>query len=1041
MKKALSFLLSSRLMAMLFLVFAGSMAVATFIENDFGTPTARVLVFNAWWFEAIMGLFVVNFLGNIVKYKLLRPKKIITLMFHLSFILIIVGAFVTRYISYEGMVVFKEGQTTNHLLTQKTYLQLHIDNDEVQLEQDKNLEFSKIFKDFYNDFTINTNFKGQDVSVKYVDYIENAETSFVENENGQKFLHFVESSGGERTDHYIKDGDFISLQRTTIGFNSKEKQGINIIERDGRFVLQSNEAGSFYRMRDKFQGEVFKDSIQDFNLLTLYTLQGLQFVVPSLAVFGQEETVSGNGSTNQLIVDVKSGEETKRVYLNGGKYLVEAPQFFSLGGLNFRMSFGSKYKEMPFSIKLRDFQLDKYPGSMSPKSYASEVTVIEKDGSSFDFRIFMNNILDHKGFKLFQSSYNITPQYEESRLSVNHDFWGTWITYIGYGLLYLGLILILFVPGSRFVELKKRLHQISKKKASLSIIFLLFSSLSFAQHSDYKINIDSLLANEMVSKTQASKFGHIVIQEEDGRMMPFNTFSSQLIRKLYKKDHYKEYTADQLALSMVLNPRIWYAIPIIYLERGHTKIRTLLEIEPTKKYARLIDFFDAKGNYKLKAAIDKAYKTADVSKSKFQKDLIKIDKRSNLLYGVLNGDKFKFFPLPNDENNKWYAASEAPKAGLTGIDSTVATSILYLYALELEKAKATNDYTKADEILNGISMFQKKYSQGIMPSEKQINFEILYNEYDVFKNLFWQLLLVSLVLFIVLIIQILNNNKILQIIIKIFVSLIIFLFLVQTTALGIRWYISGHAPWSNAYESMIYISWATLLFGLILGRKSSMTIAASAFVTSMMLMIAHWNWMDPAIGNLVPVLNSYWLMIHVSIIVASYGPFAVGMITGFISLLLMIFTNENNRKRLKLSIDELTTITEMALTLGLVLISIGNFLGGQWANESWGRYWGWDPKETWALISIMVYGFVLHIRLVPGLKGKWLFNVLAVFSFTSILMTYLGVNHLLSGLHSYAAGEKAEIPNSIFISLAVVLIVSIFAYFKYQKFYNNKLKK
>ena len=216
-----------------------------------------------------------------------------------------------------------------------------------------------------------------------------------------------------------------------------------------------------------------------------------------------------------------------------------------------------------------------------------------------------------------------------------------------------------------------------------------------------------------------------------------------------------------------------------------------------------------------------------------------------------------------------------------------------------------------------------------------------------------------------------------------------------------------------------------------------MTIAASTFVTSMMLMIAHWNWMDPTIGNLVPVLNSYWLMIHVAIIVASYGPFAVGMITGFMSLILMIFMTENNQKRLKLNIEELTVVTEMALTLGLIMLTIGNFLGGQWANESWGRYWGWDPKETWALISIMIYAFVIHARFVPSLKGKWTFNVFAVFSFTSVLMTYLGVNHLLSGLHSYAAGEKAAIPNQIWASLAVATVVSIVAYFRYKKFYGD----
>lgn len=193
-----------------------------------------------------------------------------------------------------------------------------------------------------------------------------------------------------------------------------------------------------------------------------------------------------------------------------------------------------------------------------------------------------------------------------------------------------------------------------------------------------------------------------------------------------------------------------------------------------------------------------------------------------------------------------------------------------------------------------------------------------------------------------------------------------------------RWYISGHAPWSDAYESMIYVAWATMFFGLAFGRKSDLTLASTAFVTSMILMIAHWNWMDPAIANLQPVLNSYWLMIHVAVIVASYGPFTLGMILGVVALFLMAFTTNKNKKVMGLNIQELTIINELALTVGLVMLTIGNFLGGMWANESWGRYWGWDPKETWALISIMVYAFVIHMRLVPGLRSRWLYNLMSI---------------------------------------------------------------
>ena len=264
-----------------------------------------------------------------------------------------------------------------------------------------------------------------------------------------------------------------------------------------------------------------------------------------------------------------------------------------------------------------------------------------------------------------------------------------------------------------------------------------------------------------------------------------------------------------------------------------------------------------------------------------------------------------------------------------------------------------------------------------------------------------------------------------------FRALIFGLFAIHTAGLILRWYISGHAPWSDAYESMIYVAWATMFFGLAFGRKSDLTIASTAFVTAMILMVAHWNWMDPAIANLQPVLNSYWLMIHVAVIVASYGPFTLGMILGVVCLLLMIFTNSKNKKKIDLNIKELTIINEMALTVGLVMLTIGNFLGGMWANESWGRYWGWDPKETWALISIMVYAFVIHMRLVPGLRGKFAFNLSAIIAYGSILMTYFGVNFYLSGLHSYASGDQIMSVKFIGITcflilvLAFLLIVSI----------------
>jgi len=285
--------------------------------------------------------------------------------------------------------------------------------------------------------------------------------------------------------------------------------------------------------------------------------------------------------------------------------------------------------------------------------------------------------------------------------------------------------------------------------------------------------------------------------------------------------------------------------------------------------------------------------------------------------------------------------------------------------------------------------------------------------------------------------QIFRKNKILDFSIKACIAIVLLLFALHTGGLIARWIASGNAPWSNAYESMIYVGWATMLFGLLFGRKSSMTIAATAFLTAFILMVAHWNWMDPEIANLQPVLNSYWLMIHVSIIVASYGPFALGMILGLVALILMILSTKNNKDKVGLMIKEITIINEMSLTVGLIMLTIGNFLGGMWANESWGRYWGWDPKETWALISIMIYAFVLHLRLVPGLRSRFTFNMFSVAAFASIVMTYFGVNFYLSGLHSYASGDKVITPTFVYYAIAIFAILSLFAYLQFKKHYKK----
>ena len=571
---------------------------------------------------------------------------------------------------------------------------------------------------------------------------------------------------------------------------------------------------------------------------------------------------------------------------------------------------------------------------------------------------------------------------------------------------------------------------------TLLVLFMSFSAFSQSPNAQFfsAKQLDSIIEKRKVPEVHAAKFGRLIVQDAGGRMKPINTFASELLRKVSHQNTYNGMNSDQVFLSMTQGGNIWIQVPMIYIKAGNDSIRKIIGIPTEKEYASFIDFFDNTGTYKLSRYLDAAYKNANPNQ--FEKGFIETDKKVNLMEAALSGSILKIFPIPNDVNNKWVSYPELSEAGLKGMEAKYTQNILPLYFGALEKASATNDYKQADELLESINGFQKKFGSKVRPSEEKISSEILYNEYDVFQKLPYWYIFAAILMLAFTILKIFKEGKILNYLVNTMHVIIGLLFALHTLGLIARWYISGHAPWSNAYESILYVAWATMFFGLAFDMKSKLTVASSAFVAAMILTAAYMNWIDPEIGNLQPVLNSYWLMIHVAIIVASYGPFALGMILGIVALLLILFTTEKNKTKMELNIKEISYINEMALTIGLIMLTIGNFLGGQWANESWGRYWGWDPKETWALISIMVYAFVIHSRFVPALRGKWVFNLMSIFAFVSILFTYFGVNFHLVGLHSYASGEAKSL-SWIWQSLLAITILGAITYPKYRKYYKK----
>jgi cytochrome c-type biogenesis protein CcsB len=1030
-------------MAFLFLSFAIAMICGTFIESKYNTDTARILVYNAWWFEGIMLIFVVNFIGNIKRYNLLRKEKWATLILHLSFIFIITGAFITRYISYEGMMPIREGAAENQIYSDKMFLTVFVDGDyKGEMKRrvfEKPLLLSPVTN---NNFTISEKFADILFEVKYENFIMGAKEAIKPNPKGSLYFKMVESGDGTRHEHFLKEGEVQNIHNMLFSFNKFTKGATNIVATGNSYTIQTPFEGQFMRMADKFQGKVIKDSVQPLMLRSLYSIGESQFVFPDVPTQGELNYESSNdfkakNKDDALILTFETDGQKKTITVLGFKGKTGEIQTFKLGKLDFTVVFGSKVYKLPFKIKLNDFIATKYPGT--EKSYAafeSQVTV--QDGTNiFDSRIFMNNVLDHRGFRFFQASFD--PDEQGTVLSVNHDFWGTWITYIGYFLLYFGLMAIMFTKHSRFADIKRKLEVVKNKKANLITMVILFLSISgYAQHPKEEIlsvkEIDSLIQKYKVSEAHAEKFGRLVVQDNGGRMKPVNTFSSELLRKVSHKDTYNGMNSDQVFLSMTQYPNAWFEIPLIYISAGNDSIRKIIGVDAKLKLIPFIAFFDKKGNYKLSPYLEEAYKVANPNQ--FQKDFIQTDKKVNLMNSALSRSILKIFPIPNEPNNKWVSYLELSQAGLKGMDSTFTAQILPLYLQSLESSSIKNNYKESDFYLEGINKYQRRFGDKIMPSEDKITSEILYNKYDVFKNLFYLYLLAGILMLFFAIIQIFKENKLMTILVNTMHVVIGVLFVTHTLGLIARWYISGHAPWSNAYESIIYVAWATMFFGLAFDKKSKLTVASSAFVTAMILMAAHMNWVDPDIANLTPVLNSYWLMIHVAIIVASYGPFALGMILGFVALILILFTNEKNKEKMALNIKEITYINEMALTIGLIMLTIGNFLGGQWANESWGRYWGWDPKETWALISIMIYAFVIHARFVPYFRGKWIFNLMSMFAFISILFTYYGVNFHLVGLHSYASGEANSL-SWIWMSILGVAFIGAITYPKYKKYYKK----
>ncbi|MEA1955294.1 MAG: cytochrome c biogenesis protein CcsA [Campylobacterota bacterium] len=668
--------------------------------------------------------------------------------------------------------------------------------------------------------------------------------------------------------------------------------------------------------------------------------------------------------------------------------------------------------KIPFFVELKDFELVRYPGSRSPSEFSSEVKVIDEvNNKTFSANIYMNNTLTYNGYKFFQTSYDNDEK--GTILSVNKDP-GVEITYFGYAILFLGLILNLFDKKSRFQYLIKKVKQMPIASLILPLI-LLSQTASYASYSEYTTTY--LKEHKNNSLELATAFGELVVQGPVGRMKPLDTQNREVLNKLTGKSTWEGMSANQVILGMFSRPEVWKKVNIIKVKTP--KLRKILGVDSNQKLLKFTDFFDKQGNYKLTQEVESANQLVPSKRGTFERDLVKVDERLNIIFMSYRGVLLTIFPLPDNVQNKW--------VDFKRMFALVDNSKIKRSTSRLLDSAYNRNYHKGFKYIDDIKAYQKEFSGDIVPSKEKLDIELWYNKIDLFFRLSMIYLVFGMVLLFYGISSIFSNKLVRDKIKNIFTSIAIVLFIIHSFGIALRWYIGGYAPISNTYETMIYISYSAVLASVLFFRKSTIALSASFLMAGIFIFGAYLGEIDPQITNLVPVLKSYWLSIHVSIITASYGFFGVGAILGIISLILFTLRSEK-RNYMDAHIKNISYINEIALILGLILLVIGNFLGAIWANESWGRYWGWDPKETWAYISILVYTIVLHLRLIKLIYSPYLFNALSVISFASILMTYFGVNFYLAGMHSYATGDPVPIPTWVYITSGIVLFLIAISY-------------
>lgn len=635
--------------------------------------------------------------------------------------------------------------------------------------------------------------------------------------------------------------------------------------------------------------------------------------------------------------------------------------------------------QLPFSITLNQFEIIYYKGTLAPMDFISHISVADKDcHRQIQGKVSMNHIFSYQHYRFYQSGYS--EDNEGSVFSVSHDPYGIGITYAGYTLLLLSTVFFFFSPQSRFRQLLKSplLHR------SLTVILLLFA---------FSLNSNFLKANspspKVLPREVAEHFGDLYILYNN-RICPLQTFARDFTIKLYGSSSYKGLTPEEVLTGWLFYYDSWKNEPIIRIKSNEA--RKLLEIEGN--YARLKDYISTINEYKLEKMMNHIRSGEQVTD---KRGIEEADEKFNIINLVCTGTMIKIFPCRNiaGKTLEWYSQSDQLPQDMDN-DKWVFIRKSMSYVNEMIVMKKYND---ACLLLEKIKKYQQKECDGLLPADNKFKAEKIYNQFDYSKSVAMACICIGLICFIYYCHCMASQKRTSRKAIIILNILLWIVFTYLSAAICLRGYVSNHLPLSNGFETMQFMAWCTLLLTFLLQRKFAMLLPFGFLLCGLTLMVSMLGESNPQITQLMPVLQSPLLSIHVVVIMIAYSLLAFIMLNGVTAVIL-----HQSQKECKEQIERLQIISQIILYPAIFLLAIGIFIGAVWANVSWGRYWGWDPKEVWALITMLVYALALHPRSLPWFHRTMFFHVFCITAFITVLITYFGVNFLLGGMHSYANG-------------------------------------